>query len=403
MTPQPGTAGTDDDPLDSIETEQLVVNGQTIDTLVGLAFDSANASDGVLRFDGTGSTNGITDGSAKVIVGGTVYDVAGAEWVDQSGTKHTVDSWEKIVNSQFDVTITGVSPDPVAPGNTLDVTVDVTNNGTDQDTQTVTLDINNGVGQVDSASVTLSGGGSTTTTLSWAVPSSQAVQDYQATVSSDDDAASQTVTVAPASLISHYTFDSADTSGSTAIDVVGSNDGTIQGATTGVSGANQTYTTNEAYSFDGVDDVVDCGNVGISGNDSVSIACWVRTNSTSQDFFQGVHGFHSGSASGEHFSFQCNRGANYELHTRGNGITLTSLSSSWKHLTATYDGSGVVAYVNGSQVGSLDITLSIQDGVTIGERPGGDRHFSGDIDDVRVYDKALTSTEVSNLYNNGRI
>jgi len=194
MTPQPGTAGTDDDPLDSIETKELVVNGEVIDTLVGLAFDSANASDGVLRFDGSGSTNGITDGSAKVIVNGTVHDVAGGEWVDFSGTSHSLDSWEKVVNSQFDGTVTGTTS-PVAPGNTLDVTVDVTNNGTDSDTQTVTLDIDNGVGQVDSQSVSLSGGGSTTKTLSWSVPSGQTEQDYQATVSSADDSASQTVTV----------------------------------------------------------------------------------------------------------------------------------------------------------------------------------------------------------------
>jgi len=191
---QPGTAGTDDDPLDAIETKELVVNGEVINNLVGLAFDSANASDGVLRFDGTGSTNGITDGSAKVIVGGTVYDVAGGEWVDAQGTSHSLDSWEKIVNSQFDVTITSTTS-PVAPGNTLDVTADVTNNGTDSDTQTVTLDINNGVGQVDSANVTLSGGGSTTQTLSWSVPSGQTEQDYQATVASADDSASQIVTV----------------------------------------------------------------------------------------------------------------------------------------------------------------------------------------------------------------
>jgi len=204
MTPQPGTAGTDDDPLDAIETTELVVNGEVIDTLVGLAFDSANQTDGVLRFDGTGSTNGITDGSAKVIVNGTVHDVAGAEWVDQSGTKHTVDSWEKVVNSQFDVTITSVSPDPVAPGNTLDVTVDITNNGTDSDTQTVTLDIDNGVGQVDSASVTLSGGASVTKTLSWSVPSGQTEQDYQATVSSADDTASQTVTVISVTVVDDF-------------------------------------------------------------------------------------------------------------------------------------------------------------------------------------------------------
>jgi len=195
MTPQPGTAGTDDDPLDAIETTELVVNGQTIDALVGLAFDSANQTDGVLRFDGSGSTNGITDGSAKVLVNGTVHDVAGGEWVDFSGTSHSLDSWEKVVNSQFDVTITSTNG-PVAPGNTLDVTADATNNGTDSDTQTVTLDINNGVGQVDSTSVTLAGGGSATKTLSWSVPSSQTKQGYQATVSSNDDTASQTVTVA---------------------------------------------------------------------------------------------------------------------------------------------------------------------------------------------------------------
>jgi len=194
MSPQPGTAGTDDDPLDSIATDQLVVDGEVINTLVGLAFDSADQTDGVLRFDGTGSTNGITDGSAKVIVGGTVYDVAGAEWVDLSGTRHTVDSWEKVINAQFNVSITGTNG-PVQPGNTLDVTVDVSNAGTDQDTQTVTLDIDNGVGQADSTSVTLSGGGSTTQTLSWSVPSGQTKQDYQATVSSADDTASQTVTV----------------------------------------------------------------------------------------------------------------------------------------------------------------------------------------------------------------
>jgi len=224
MTPQPGTAGTDDDPLDSIATDQLVVNGEVINNLVGLAFDSASATDGVLRFDGTGSTSGITDGSAKVIVGGTVYDVAGGEWVDFSGTSHSLDSWEKVINSQFNVTITGVSPDLVKPGNTLDVTADVSNAGTDQDTQTVTLDIDNSVGQVDSTSVTLSGGGSTTQTLSWAVPSGQTEQDYQATVSSADDSASQTVTVSAYITDFDQTFPYSPTvnSGSITFDVVNS-------------------------------------------------------------------------------------------------------------------------------------------------------------------------------------
>jgi hypothetical protein len=101
------------------------------------------------------------------------------------------------VSAAFGVAITGTNS-PVAPGNTLDVTVDIVNNDSDSDTQTITLDIDNSVGQVDSASVTLSGGGSTTKTLSWSVPSNQSEQDYTATVASNTDSDSTTVTVDPA-------------------------------------------------------------------------------------------------------------------------------------------------------------------------------------------------------------
>ena len=415
MTPQPGTAGTDDDPLDSIETEQLVVNGEVIDTLVGLAFDSASASDGVLRFDGTGSTNGITDGSAKVLVNGTVYDVAGGEWVDFSGTSHTLDSWEKVVNSQFDVTITGVSPYPVNPGNTLDVTADVTNSGTDSDTQTVTLDIDNGVGQVDSASVTLSGGGSSTQTLSWSVPSGQTEQDYTATVASNDDTASQTVTVSstPASLVSRWTFDDADTNSGTAVDVVGSNDGTISGATTGVSGANQTYTTNEAYSFDGAGDNVDVPD-GFSslfdGNTDATFACWVRVDSNADSV---AHLF---AADGKRQSYFQSRTRN----ATGPGIQVWNGSSNyiiatgnskvgdgWFHYVGVFDSGAdtMRVFIDGAQKasGTLPSAYSLNNSSKIAERGDKGNHHGGEIDDVRVYDKALTSTEVSNLYNNGRI
>jgi len=98
------------------------------------------------------------------------------------------------VNSQFDVSITGTNS-PVQPGETLTVDASLTNSGTDSDTQTITLDVDNGVGQVDSSLEAAQGGASKTVPLSWSVPSGQTEQDYTATVSSDDDTASQTVTV----------------------------------------------------------------------------------------------------------------------------------------------------------------------------------------------------------------
>jgi len=132
-------------------------------------------------------------------------DANGVIQTDANGVIQTVVS----ATPQFDVTITSTTS-PVSPGDELGVTADVTNTGGAQGTQTITLNINNSVGQVDSTSVTLSAGGSTTQPLSWAVPSGQTEQDYTATVASADDTASQTVTVSsvPSSVVSRPQDDS---------------------------------------------------------------------------------------------------------------------------------------------------------------------------------------------------
>jgi len=91
---QPGTAGTSGDPLEDIQTELLALDGVDIDTLVALCFDSADQPT-ALRFDGTGSSSGFFDGSAVAVVNGSVKSLSGAEYVDPSGTSHTLDSWQR--------------------------------------------------------------------------------------------------------------------------------------------------------------------------------------------------------------------------------------------------------------------------------------------------------------------
>jgi len=100
------------------------------------------------------------------------------------------------VNSNFQVAIADTNS-PITPDNTLNLTANVTNSGTDADTQTVALDVDNSVGQVDSSLVALKPGTSQSVTLQWAVPSGQTIQDYQATVASVDDTSTQLVTVTP--------------------------------------------------------------------------------------------------------------------------------------------------------------------------------------------------------------
>lgn len=92
------------------------------------------------------------------------------------------------------------------------------------------------------------------------------------------------------------------------------------------------------------------------------------------------------------------------------GLGVTTLSTGiWYHVVMTYNSvQGLIGYVNGVQdcsvapngiIGSVvGTTLAIgNDFFTAG------RFFNGSIDDVRVYNRALSATEVQQLYNIGTV
>jgi hypothetical protein len=81
-------------------------------------------------------------------------------------------------------------------------------------------------------------------------------------------------------------------------------------------------------------------------------------------------------------------------HTSG---TIAVPVNRWSHVALTYDGSTLRLYQNGSQVSSRGTTGSIQTPGTPlwigGNQPYGE-HFRGQIDEVRVYDRALRRDEI---------
>jgi fibronectin type 3 domain-containing protein len=72
-------------------------------------------------------------------------------------------------------------------------------------------------------------------------------------------------------------------------------------------------------------------------------------------------------------------------------------TGSWSHLAATYDGTTLRLYVNGAQVAQLAVSGSIQTS-TSALRMGGNgvwgERLSGVIDEVRVYNRALSATQI---------
>jgi hypothetical protein len=72
-------------------------------------------------------------------------------------------------------------------------------------------------------------------------------------------------------------------------------------------------------------------------------------------------------------------------------------TNSWSHVAATFDGSFLRLYVNGNQVGSLPAGGSIitsSNALRIGGNTIWGEYFRGQIDDVRIYNEALTQAQI---------
>jgi pSer/pThr/pTyr-binding forkhead associated (FHA) protein len=85
-------------------------------------------------------------------------------------------------------------------------------------------------------------------------------------------------------------------------------------------------------------------------------------------------------------------GSNLRSITAPNAIPINA----WTHLAVTYDGSTLILYVNGAEVARLAVSGTINNGGTL--RLGGDnvanQYFQGRMDDVRLYNVALTTTAI---------
>lgn len=74
----------------------------------------------------------------------------------------------------------------------------------------------------------------------------------------------------------------------------------------------------------------------------------------------------------------------------------------WIWVCTTVDGTAVAHYVNNSSVGSGTVDKNPTVNATyIAEAVGGSGHWSGEIDDVRIYDFILTEDERAAIYNSG--
>jgi hypothetical protein len=203
---------------------------------------------------------------------------------------------------------------------------------------------------------------------------------------------------------------------------------TVNGAgysvlTTEVSAVPSTYSNSKSCRMDGATEYLENTTstlLDLGKTDPLSISFWVKWD--------------VGEMAGDRtFMGNLNTGANYEgieFHKTGASdlrIYLSKVFASdriictwggaltenvWQHVCVIYDGSnagtGFTCYVNGvlkvrsiNQAGPISGTMNSWGNLTVGAREDGTKKFIGYLDELAVYDVALTVDQVLEIYNSG--
>lgn len=187
------------------------------------------------------------------------------------------------------------------------------------------------------------------------------------------------------------------------VDSVGTHDGTAQGGTI--------FTTDSAIgshagSFDGINDRIDVPNSAdwAFGTGDFAIEAWIKPSALATDQFVGT-AWLSGSWNGG-WGWNMDVSGTLKFGIAGVDVITQSAPASivalvYQHIAVVRSSGVVTFYVNGiSQGGGAYTSNLIQDTLRIGDFNSGN-DYTGLMDEVAIYDEALTSTQVLNHFNLG--
>jgi len=186
------------------------------------------------------------------------------------------------------------------------------------------------------------------------------------------------------------------------------NDGTPEN---GVSrGVNGTFST-QSFDFDGADDYIDTGKSDNVQTDDFSLSLWMNPDTRPSSGQRLVNK----DSSGNGWSLSYGDPGQGRLRFFVRGMDNVSLDTpdlinagNWYHLTAVFDNSNNnrYIYVNGKrQASNTDDTGSPStngDSIALGAEADNEIHYDGKLDEVRIYNRSLSGSEVEDLYFKGK-
>ena len=169
-----------------------------------------------------------------------------------------------------------------------------------------------------------------------------------------------------------------------------------------------TYAAGEfgnALKFNGTSNYVNCGTAsGLNPASAITVEAWIDPSATTEQkiddtrgTWQSLNGYSFFTESGKLY-FEYGNGSTYAQLGNTGGVK----TNTWQHVAVTLSGSTLTWYVNGKSTGTTSgiagITASTSN-LAIGKsisRNG--QYFKGLIDEVRVYNRALSANEIAMQY-----
>ncbi len=183
------------------------------------------------------------------------------------------------------------------------------------------------------------------------------------------------------------------------------NDGTVLGAT---------FTTDRmgksegAMDFDGGDDYIDLGSdaTDLNNENAMTLSMWIKTDGTTSEGGVVTLGTGVGSAGIAMRirqgvpAFSARKGDNSGYWDAYTGTDIED--GEWHHVVGTFDTTSLKRYLDGEweetkSTGQAYLVSSVSPKIATGGH-GSDVYFNGLIDDVRIYNRALSESEIGKLY-----
>jgi hypothetical protein len=219
-------------------------------------------------------------------------------------------------------------------------------------------------------------------------------------------------------LVGLWSFNGADMNGTTAYDRSGNgNNGTLVNGPTQAIGKIGQALNFTAASTQKIT-VPSSSSLNITGSMTTSAWVWLNSLPTPGNIMSVICKYDSSSNAGGYDMRIYNNGSNYTVgFVTNNGAVqggtdvtfdLSPYLNQWMFLTAVYDGANVIIHVDGNEIGRAASTINPAANAKLlnigsfgyhtpdsSELP---RYLDGKLDEVRLYNRALSSAEINQLY-----